>query len=203
METVLPFEFYIDFFCKCIFSLVLGGYIGYERAVLKKPAGIKTHALICLGAAVISYLSFHFAANADPSRIAAQIVSGIGFIGAGTIFVSKEGIQGLTSAATVWVCAAIGMLIGSNFTLLALIAVGTIHILFKFSKPQFSSDLKTHMINIRILDWNVINHIHKLIAHFNIRVHSQSMTRKKGLELRLYYKATPVIDYFFFKKYVV
>jgi putative Mg2+ transporter-C (MgtC) family protein len=98
---------------------VLGGVIGLERELSGKPAGLRTNILICLGAAIITDLSLVLALTttarmADPARLAAQIVTGIGFLGAGTILQTRGGIHGLTSAATIWVVAAIGMLCGAG-----------------------------------------------------------------------------------------
>ena len=98
---------------------MLGGVIGLERELSGKPAGLRTNILICLGATIITDLSLLIAENAgtrtaDPARLAAQIVTGIGFLGAGTIIQTRGSIQGLTSAATIWVVAAIGMLCGAG-----------------------------------------------------------------------------------------
>lgn len=100
----------------------LGGLIGLEREASGKAAGFRTHLLICLGAALITELSISVAAlsdapgsfRADPGRIAAQVVSGIGFIGAGTIMQARGSITGLTTAATMWVVAAVGMAAGAG-----------------------------------------------------------------------------------------
>ena len=98
---------------------MLGGVIGLERELSGKPAGLRTNILICLGAAIITDLSLVLALTttarmADPARLAAQIVTGIGFLGAGTILQTRGAIHGLTSAATIWVVAAIGMLCGAG-----------------------------------------------------------------------------------------
>lgn len=104
---------------RVFFAILCGGVIGLERELKNKPAGIKTNMLICLGATLYSSVSIlmsmsigdtgHFG---DPSRVAAQIVSGIGFLGGGSIIQSRGTIQGLTTAATIWVVAAIGVCIG-------------------------------------------------------------------------------------------
>ncbi len=101
-------------------ALVLGGAIGLERELSDKPAGLRTNALICIGAELITEVSIvmastvapHELIRADPARIAAQVVTGIGFIGAGTIIVLRGSVVGLTTAATLWVVAAIGMTVG-------------------------------------------------------------------------------------------
>jgi putative Mg2+ transporter-C (MgtC) family protein len=101
-------------------AVVLGGVVGLERELSGKPAGLRTNLLICVGAALLTDLSLvvaaraHAGMNADPARIAAQVVSGIGFLGAGTIIQARGGVMGLTTAATLWVVAAIGMAAGAG-----------------------------------------------------------------------------------------
>lgn len=106
---------------KLLLSVLMGGMIGFERELAGKPAGLRTNILICLGAALLMDLSIRIglvdggARIGDPARIAAQIVTGVGFLGAGTIMQSQGMVTGLTSAATIWVVAAIGMAIGAGF----------------------------------------------------------------------------------------
>ncbi len=101
-------------------ATAFGGLIGLERELAGKPAGLRTNILICVGAALLMDVSQSVAnaatvGPADPGRIAAQVVSGIGFIGAGTILVERGSIVGLTTAATIWVVAAIGLAVGAHF----------------------------------------------------------------------------------------
>ncbi|HEX8359130.1 MAG TPA: MgtC/SapB family protein [Longimicrobium sp.] len=109
---------HLDTLGRLILSAVLGGAVGMEREVSGKPAGLRTNLLICVGAALITEMSVLITQAADtgvrgdPGRLAAQIVSGIGFIGAGTILQSRGRIIGLTSAATLWVVAAVGIAVG-------------------------------------------------------------------------------------------
>lgn len=109
----------LDLLGSLILAAVLGGSVGLERERSGKPAGLRTNMLICVGAALLTELSFLVAESgvgtvSDPGRIAAQIVSGIGFLGAGTIIQSRVGVTGLTTAATLWVVAAIGMAVGAG-----------------------------------------------------------------------------------------
>src|SRR6266699_353354 len=109
-------------------SLVLGALVGLEREQGERAAGIRTHTLVALGSCLIMIVSaFGFAdilgtraVVLDPSRIAAQVVSGIGFLGAGTILLRKEIIKGLTTAAAIWVVAAIGLACGAGLLLAAI-----------------------------------------------------------------------------------
>jgi putative Mg2+ transporter-C (MgtC) family protein len=99
-------------------ATLLGGAIGLERELGGKPAGLRTNILICIGSVLYTHLSIAMAGNnVDPTRVAGQIVTGVGFIGAGTILHARGAVVGLTSAATIWVVAAIGVALGSGFYL--------------------------------------------------------------------------------------
>src|SRR5205085_1711233 len=121
--TELVHNLRLDLLLKLALAVVLGGVIGLEREIAGKPAGLRTNILICVGAALLTDVSVQITMGiypgaprlGDPSRIAAQIVSGIGFIGAGTIMQARGTVTGLTSAATIWVVAAIGVTIGAGF----------------------------------------------------------------------------------------
>ena len=110
-----------ELFLRLVLSCILGGIIGYERQSRRKSAGLRTNVLVCLGACLIMILSqalyenVEGRTNADPARLAAQVVSGIGFLGAGAIM--KEGltVTGLTTAACLWVVAGVGLAVGSGF----------------------------------------------------------------------------------------
>ncbi len=121
---------WLDTVLRLGLASALGGLIGLDRETSGKPAGFRTNILICVGAALLTELSIDIADRwvgvhgtvSDPERIAAQIVSGIGFLGAGTILQSRHGVRGLTTAATIWVVAAIGMAVGGGAYALAIIA---------------------------------------------------------------------------------
>src|SRR5881392_3556084 len=120
--TELIHNLRLDLLLKLALAVVLGGVIGLEREISGKPAGLRTNILICVGAALLTDISVSIgnsispsgARIGDPARLAAQIVSGIGFIGAGTIMQARGTVTGLTSAATIWVVAAIGIAIGAG-----------------------------------------------------------------------------------------
>ena len=110
----------LDLLLRLVLAVVLGGAIGWEREASSKPAGLRTNILICVGATLFTDLSIRFGGVAiegavrDPARIAAQIITGIGFLGAGTIIQARGTVTGLTTAATLWVVAGIGMSVGSG-----------------------------------------------------------------------------------------
>ncbi|MFH0955088.1 MAG: MgtC/SapB family protein [Candidatus Micrarchaeota archaeon] len=112
-----------DFLLRLIVAAILGGLIGFEREAHERPAGLRTHMLVCIGAALFTIASFDFTTgNADPTRIASNIVVGIGFIAAGAIFKAESKVTGLTTAADLWVVGAIGMFAGLGYYTHAVIA---------------------------------------------------------------------------------
>jgi len=121
-----------DFVVKALLAIACGGLIGVEREMKDKPAGFRTNILICLGSMLFMWLSTQVAMvvaagrPSDPGRIAAQVVTGIGFLGAGTIIQSRGRITGLTSAAMIWVVSAVGMSIGAGYSIIGLITTGLI-----------------------------------------------------------------------------
>ncbi len=120
--------FRFDLGAKLLVAIIAGGAVGFERELRCKPAGLRTNILICLGSALLMDLSVRIANeyNGDPGRIAAQVVTGIGFLGAGTILHTRGTITGLTSAATIWVVAAIGLTAGAGYEFEALATTITV-----------------------------------------------------------------------------
>ena len=128
----------------------LGGIIGLERESNKQPAGLRTHILVCIGATLVMlcnifiYEKYKGVTNIDPARLGAQVISGIGFLGAGTIIKEGLSIRGLTTAASLWVVACLGIAIGLGFYTGAFITTGFILvILIFFSKFEYLLNIKT------------------------------------------------------------
>jgi putative Mg2+ transporter-C (MgtC) family protein len=118
---------------KLLLAVLVGGLIGMEREYRDKAAGFRTNILICLGAALFTMFSLKLGGEEDAVRIAAQIVSGVGFLGAGAILREGKEVKGLTTASTIWFTAALGMGIGSGFFEFVLIAtVAALIILWMF-----------------------------------------------------------------------
>lgn len=116
----------------CI-AVILGGIIGYERQAQSKSAGLRTHILVCLGSCLCMIISINIAmdmyfqygiTNSDPERIAAQVITGIGFLGAGTILANQKerNVKGLTTAASIWTVAAVGLVVGAGYIVTAVAA---------------------------------------------------------------------------------
>lgn len=130
-------------------ALLLSSLIGWEREAQAKSAGLRTHTLVGVASALMMEVSQHGFTNVlgldhvsfDPSRVAAQIVSGIGFIGGGLIFVRRDAVRGLTTAATIWLTCAVGMACGGGLPVLAL-AVTALHFLVVRGYPPLSARLR-------------------------------------------------------------
>lgn len=100
---------------RIILAVVMGGLIGIEREYSNRPAGLRTHILVSVGSALVMLISMYGFTYGDPARLAAQVISGIGFLGAGTIIRNGSNVKGLTTAASLWVCAGIGLAIGNGY----------------------------------------------------------------------------------------
>ncbi len=140
-------------FGKLFIAAVLGGFIGWERERRGRPAGLRTHLLVCVGVTLIMLVSEHIFVQyqvykqdsilrIDPARIAAQVVTGIGFLGAGTIMRFKATVRGLTTAASLWVVAGIGLAVGSGFIIPA-IFTAFIAVLTLILLPKVENEIKT------------------------------------------------------------
>ncbi len=120
-----------ELFWRLLLAAALGGLVGFERERHNRPAGLRTHILVCLGSTLVMIVSVvgfagELGARGDQARIAAQVVSGIGFLGAGTIMRQGSAIRGLTTAASLWVVAAIGLAVGIGLYVPAVFATGLV-----------------------------------------------------------------------------
>ena len=131
---------YTEIFLRLIFATLAGGLIGLEREVMHRPAGIRTHMLVCLGSALFVLVTMETLPS-EAARIIAGIATGIGFLGAGTIFKSKDEVHGLTTAASIWVVAGVGIAIGLGYYLMTIIAVILILIILQLNKMEFFKKL--------------------------------------------------------------
>ena len=171
-------------------AATLGAAIGFERELREREAGLRTHLLVCLGSAlftIVSAYGFHefltsggAVVRTDPTRIAAQIVTGIGFLGAGAIIRQGISVRGLTTAATLWVAAAIGMAAGAGYysgavlgTVLTLVALGPLRLLaypiFERMRPEERSvvvQLRHGTRAAQLLD--VLEEKHARVEHFQL-----------------------------------
>jgi putative Mg2+ transporter-C (MgtC) family protein len=149
-----PFSSYL---VRLVIALLIGGAIGLEREFKGKPAGMRTNMLICIGSCLIMIISIEVARTAvrvgDPGRIAAQVVTGIGFLGAGTIMRSRFHVVGLTTAATIWALSALGLAIGAGYILLsvfvAFLITGTL-VVIGYIEAKLATKRSLHLLQVAI-----------------------------------------------------
>jgi len=171
--------FISDILIPCFLALVFGGIIGLQREKAERPAGLRTHTLVCLGSTVftiISYLGFSSLEGVDPSRVAAGVITGIGFIGAGVIFRQGPLIKGVTTAASIWIVASIGISLGTKLYYLA--ALATILGFLTLSILKYIEDrvikLPNYVVRITVLEkCKEINTILSLLGEMSAIIKSK------------------------------
>ena len=147
----------LDLLVRLVLAVVLGGAIGWEREARSKPPGLRTNILICVGATLFTDLSIRFGGLAiegavrDPARIAAQVVTGIGFLGAGTIIQARGTVTGLTTAATLWVVAGIGMSVGAGSYLEAVGATLLVLVVLVLLAPMENAIARRRPAHFRVV----------------------------------------------------
>ena len=119
-------------FARILLAAALGTVVGYEREHEGKPAGMRTHGMVALGAALFTVVSVHGFGAGDPARVAAQIVTGVGFLGAGAILHQRGSVRGLTTAASLWVTAAIGTAVGLGMFTISTLTAGLVFLILRF-----------------------------------------------------------------------
>lgn len=130
---MFPYDLHLQMLVRLLVSAALGALIGYERERAGKPAGIRTHGMVSLGAALFTVVSLYgFGQSSDLTRVAAQIVTGIGFLGAGAILHERGGVQGLTTAASLWVTAAIGLAVGVGMIFMSVVTTILVFLFLRF-----------------------------------------------------------------------
>jgi len=185
MDSLAAYEHsYVIFFARLCLAALLGGLVGIEREVHGRPAGFRTHLMVALGACLMMLVSefFYFKyqnltsdslVRLDPARVAAQIVTGIGFLGAGAIIKHKLSVRGLTTAACLWVVAGIGMAVGIGMYVPALFVTGislATLMLLKRSERWLSKDT-FHVISIRCEDSvEIFEQIEQFFADHELRI---------------------------------
>ncbi len=122
---------------RLVIAAIAGGLIGFERSVANKPAGLRTLMLVGMGSALFTILSITAFTNTDPTKILAGIVTGIGFLGAGTIFRAKDNVKGLTTAASMWAVAAIGIAVGLGEYVITAVATVLVILILQLGRIEF------------------------------------------------------------------
>ncbi|ADI01776.1 MAG TPA: methyltransferase [Syntrophothermus lipocalidus] len=188
---------------KLALACFLGGVIGLERESLNRPAGLRTYTLVCMGSAlamIVSldmYYQYAHTVNADPGRIAAQVVSGIGFLGAGTIMREGANIRGLTTAAGLWVVACIGLAVGAGMYLPAVITTGLIlFVLVYFVKfEEKYTGMREYKGFLVVVDDKPgqVGRIGSVLGDMNVLIKNIQLERveEEGLEVELLLQLPP------------
>lgn len=172
---------------KIMIATIIGGIIGIERGNKNRPAGLRTHALVSVGACVVMIISFslfdkyHHLANFDPARLGAQVISGIGFLGAGTIIRNGVNVKGLTTAASLWVVACIGLSVGAGMYLVSvsstIIVYFTLHVLGNFERRHLMKN-SNMILNIFTKDKaGQFGKIGNVLGSFNVRIGNMQIER--------------------------
>ncbi len=191
---------------KLTLACILGGIIGLERESLNRPAGFRTYTLVCVGSAlamVISldmYYQYHQFVTADPGRIAAQVVSGIGFLGAGTIMKEGSTVRGLTTAAGLWGVACIGLAVGAGMYIPAVVT--SMLILFvlvyfvKFEEQITGSRLYKGLVVVVDDGPGQVGIIGSILGEMGVLIKNISLDRLEGdlLEIVLLLRLTPEVE---------
>ncbi len=186
----IPMEL-IETILKLFLAVGLGGLIGLERESSHKPAGFRTNILICLGATMMMILSTLLlgqktATASDVTRIAAGVITGIGFIGAGTIIHARGMVTGLTTAATIWAVSGLGLVIGAGYYLIALLYAGIVIltlIIFRqfeeqfLKKSQFTYTLKTRPLP------QILSKLRQLAFHEGIKFNEISLKKEEQFQV--------------------
>ncbi len=170
---------------RLVLAMICGGAIGIERAYKRRPAGFRTHILICLGAAMTTltsqylYLVMHY--YTDMARLGAQVIAGIGFIGAGTIIVTRrQRVKGLTTAAGLWAAAIIGLALGGGFYeggILATVMILVAELLFSKLERRILDNVPEVNVYIEYTDRSCLDHILKLYHEQRLSVLNMQITR--------------------------
>ena len=187
-----------DPFTGIICAAILGSLIGLEREIHGQPAGLRTHMILAVGAAVAAIISIsysQFLSNpdlpSDPGRIVAQVVSGVGFLGAGAIMKAGVTVKGLTTASSLWTTAIIGIACGSKYYDLACfttIVVILILSLISYLENLLMTQYRTHTLKVTLSDRpGIVNEIKETLSMYKVKVESLNarMPNKKTLKLEL------------------
>ncbi|WP_378950354.1 MgtC/SapB family protein [Pelosinus sp. sgz500959] len=174
---------------RLLLSAILGGCIGYEREAQHKSAGLRTHILVSVGSCLIMILSIKIYTsvqgftNADPTRLAAQVVSGIGFLGAGSIIKDGPTIRGLTTAASLWVVSGVGLAVGSGYYMGALMTTGLVFLTLAILSRIEDKDYKS-LISLLIMTSDIpgqIGEIGSYLGSQDIHIRDIKITEKKEM----------------------
>lgn len=189
MELTLREVTYLSVILRLVCAMAIGGIIGLERGMKNRPAGMRTYMLVCVGSCLImltnQYL-FQVSNSGDPMRLGAQVVSGIGFLGAGTIIVTKHNqIKGLTTAAGLWAAAGVGLALGVGFYEAALVAgflIFAVLTLLQRWDDRMRSKTRTLEIYLEFSDKTSLGNLIRQIREMNVEIDNIQMEQDSASE---------------------
>jgi len=174
---------------KLLLAIALGGIIGLERETSQKPAGLRTHILICVSSAMMMILSAlvlegKSGTAGDLVRVAAAVITGMGFIGAGTIIQSQGMVHGLTTASTLWTVSGLGLVVGAGYYLIAIIfsglVLGTLILLHKVEETHLKKSLYHYHLRMKDSPDILIN-LRKLIFHLGLKLAELNLKKERNV----------------------
>lgn len=188
----------IEFLIKMVLATVMGAIIGFERKSRNKEAGIRTHSIVALASAlmmIISKYGFFDIIEFDAARVAAQVVSGIGFLGTGLIFIKNNSVNGLTTAAGIWATAGIGLAMGAG--LYAVAICGTLLIvivqILMYKDAFLNKDHLTITFEVSLEDsFNTIREIRSYLERFKLEIQNVEIVKKSRSVIVRFYTFVPV-----------
>lgn len=188
-------------FLRLLAALICGGCIGMEREIKRRPAGFRTHVLICLGAAITTltsqYLFLTMHLYTDVARLGAQVISGIGFIGAGTIIVTHQHrVMGLTTAAGLWTAAVIGLVCGAGYiecAIVATVAVLIAELLLIKLEYRYARKLVYYNILVEYTEARSIEGVLRVLREQNAAIYNLEVMRQKQDDKTVGYNAVVTI----------
>lgn len=188
---------YFSILLKLLLSIILGAIIGYEREYKNMPAGLRTHTLVCIGATLVQITAIEIVGryqgivNADPSRLGAQVISGIGFLGAGTIIHEGASVKGLTTAAGLWVVACIGLAIGNGSYIPAILGAAFAFITLKFLKMiEDNMSKKSPYLEISLLIDDMPGQIGKighLLGNMGVNIKNMKLEENRSEKIEVFF----------------
>ena len=181
----------LDIMLKLLLAIALGGIIGLEREASQKPAGLRTHILISVSAAMMMILPQLVAAGKEAAggetlRVAAAVITGMGFIGAGTIIQSQGTVHGLTTASTLWTVAGLGLVVGGGFYLVALLfallVIGSLVLFRRVEETHLKKALYHYHLKIKDSP-NILVNLRKLIFHLGLKLAELNLKKERNVSV--------------------
>lgn len=205
MEALLPFFLEIKFAFLCLLSVVLGAILGVEREFRAQPNGMRVHIWVCLSATVLTYIATYLSPNADPTIVIAQMVLGLGLIGAAVVYHTKPLAKGLSIMSTLWLVAVVGVLLGaSEWVFAGIVTVVSSVFMFGINRKTYRRNrLNMYCMTIEVHSVSALDDIDALIRQFDIFIENKLLVKDDAIYLELTYSATSLTQHLFLKQLLV